>query len=252
MPIETMPLSRRILFIVGIGAFLISAELLAFSSLNRSLDEFAHGMGTLFQRLGVAVDFVSAASRLVPQTAPATAQFQWDWKAVQELKADQSLRNAKLPEQRKKAITDAIAAQVRPIMVDLAYDSESDFQKAALDTRIKVIDLNGDGVPEVVAQGMIGCGATGNCPFWVFRKTKQGYELILEGEAQTFTIQKPTSNGFPDIVLSRHGSYSSGDLAHYQFKEDIYQNVGCSYYEWTVLEGEKVSELREPSVTPCR
>jgi hypothetical protein len=60
----------------------------------------------------------------------------------------------------------------------------------------KMIDLNGDGLPEVVAQGMIGCGATGNCPFGVLRKAKQGYELILKGEAQTFTIQKSNSNGF--------------------------------------------------------
>ncbi len=35
-----MPRSRRIVVIIGIGAFLISAELLAFRSLNRSLDKF--------------------------------------------------------------------------------------------------------------------------------------------------------------------------------------------------------------------
>ena len=54
---------RRILVLAGIGAFLISAELLAFRSLNRSLDEFAEGMAILFQRLSVAVDLVSAASK---------------------------------------------------------------------------------------------------------------------------------------------------------------------------------------------
>jgi len=243
--------SRRMLVIVVIGAFLISAELLAFRSLNHSLDKFAHSTGTLFQRLNVAVDVVSAASKLVPQHASGSGSFRWNWRDSQELKADESLRNAKLTNNRRKAIADAVADQIRPMMADLEIESESELQKAALDTRIRMVDLNGDGIPEVVAQGMIGCGATGNCPFWVLRNAKQGYELILEGEAQTFTIQKSSSNGFRDIVLSRHGSYSSGDLSHFQFHQDAYEAVGCYDYDWTVLEGEKVRELKEPRITPC-
>jgi hypothetical protein len=186
--------ARRILVIVGIGTFLISSELLVFRSLNHFLDEFAHGMGTLVQRATVVVNVVSAASKLTPHPESANIHFQWDWKDSQELKADQSLRNAKLAEQQR----DAIAEQLRPMVADLGFEfgSESELRKAAQDTRIKMIDLNGDGLPEVVAQGMIGCGATGNCPFGVLRKAKQGYELILKGEAQTFTIQKSNSNGF--------------------------------------------------------
>jgi hypothetical protein len=241
--------ARRILVIVGIGTFLISSELLVFRSLNQFLDGFAHGMGTLVQRSTVVLDVVSAASKLTPHATAVNTQFQWDWKDSQELKADQSLRNAKLTEQQR----DAIAEQLRPLVADLGveFESESELRKAAQDTRIKMIDLNGDGVPEVVAQGMIGCGATGNCPFWVLRKAKQGYELILEGEAQTFTIQKPSSSGFRDIVLSRHGTSSSGDLSHYQFHEGAYLAVACYGYDWTVLEGEKVRELKEPRITPC-
>ncbi len=241
--------ARRILVIVGIGTFLISSELLVFRSLNHFLDGFTHGMGTLVQRATVVVDVVSAASKLIPHPAAANTHFQWDWKDSQELKADQSLRNAKLTEHQR----DAIAEQLRPMVADLGFEfeSESELRKAARDTRIKMIDLNGDGVPEVVAQGMIGCGATGNCPFWVLRKAKQRYELILDGEAQTFTIQKSSSNGFRDIVLSRHGSYSSGDLSHYQFHEGAYQKMGCYAYDWTVLEGEKVRDLKEAHITPC-
>jgi len=46
---------------------------------------------------------------------------------------------------------------------------------------------------------MVNCGATGNCPLWIFRKTKFAYELLLDGEAQTFTIQKSKINGFHDM-----------------------------------------------------
>jgi len=178
--------------------------------------------------------------------------FHWNWRDWQELNAEQSLRKAKLMEQRREAIANAIADEIRPMMADLEIQSETELQKAALDTRVKMIDLNGNGVSEVVAQGMVGCGATGNCPFWILRKTKHGYELILEGEAQTFTIQNSSSNGFRDIVLSRHGSASSGDLTLYQFREDVYRDVGCYYYEWNALEGGKAGELKEPRITPCR
>lgn len=198
------------------------------------------------------MDVVSAASKLVPKHAAVFESFQWNWRDNQELKADETLRNAKLTNNRRKAIADAIADQIRPMMADLEIESESKLQKAALDTRIRMVDLNGDGAPEVVAQGMVGCGATGNCPFWVLRKSKWGYEVLLEGEAQTFTIQRSNHRGFRDIVLSRHGSYSSGDLTNYVYQDDAYKDVECYYYEWTLLEGENVRELKEPRITRCR
>ena len=138
------------------------------------------------------------------------------------------------------------------MMFDLGFESEYELRKAALDTRIKLMDLNGDGVAEVVAQGMAVCSATGNCPFWVLRRVNHSYEPILEGEAQTFTIQNSTSNGFHDIVLSTHGSASSGGLTRYQYKDGSYHDVDCYSYEWTVLENEKVIDLKEPRITPCR
>jgi hypothetical protein len=185
------------------------------------------------------------------EKASANPDFHWDWKGWRELSPEQSLRKAKLAGQQKKAIASAIADEIRPMMSDLEIQSESELKKAALDTRVKMIDLNGDGVPEVVAQGMVNCGATGNCPFWVFRKARSGYGLLLEGEAQTFTIQTFRSNEFRDIVLARHGSYDSGDLAHYVYRKDSYHEVGCYDYSWTVPEGDKVRELKEPRITPC-
>jgi hypothetical protein len=185
------------------------------------------------------------------EKASANPGFHWNWKDWQELSAEQSLRKAQLVYQQKKAIASAIADAIRPMMSDLEIQSETELQKAALDTRVKMIDLNGDGVPEVVAQGMVNCGATGNCPFWVFRKAKFGYELLLEGEAQTFTIQTSSSNEFRDIVLARHGSYDSGDLAYYVYRKGLYQEAGCYDYNWSVLEGDKVRELKEPRITPC-
>lgn len=219
------------------------------------------GIGVLYlQAQPLQRSFVSA----VPQSdqQPVSTHFHWDWKHGQELSAKQSLRMAKIPYTQKKAIVQAIADQLRPMCLGpetscvtssfVEIKSEAELQQAVLETRTALIDLNGDGVPEVVAQGMMNCGATGNCPFWVLRKTKGGYEIILEGEAQTFTIQPSISNRFRDIVLSTHGSYSSGGLTLYQYKEGFYSDVASYCYDWTVLEGDKVRELKEPRVTPCR
>lgn len=202
------------------------------------------------QRLDVAVGVVAGATKLVSQHALDSRNFRWNWKDGQELKADESLRKAKLTNYRRKALADAIADEIRPMMADLEIASESELEKAALDTRIRMVDLNGDGVPEVVAQGMVSCGATGNCPFWVLRQSKLGYEVLLEGEAQRFTIQHSSHNGFRDIVLSTHGSYSSGGLTNYQYQGHAYKDVGCYYYDWTLLDN--IRELKEPQVTPCR
>jgi hypothetical protein len=179
------------------------------------------GIGSLLsQGFGAAEMSTPGASQLSE-----TEAFRWNWRNGHELNANQSLRKGKLTEKRRKAIARAISDQIRSMMADLEIVSETDLLKAALDTKIKMIDLNGDGVPEILAQGMVNCGATGNCPFWALRRAKFGDELLPQGEAQTFTIQKSITKGFHDIVLSRHGSYSSGDLTHYQYHEGASQGL---------------------------
>jgi hypothetical protein len=222
------------------------------------------GIGALFlPERPLQTNFASAGSQSDQQ--PVSAHFRWNWKDWQELKAEQSLRKAKITNKQRKAIAQAIADQLRPmcfgpdtscVTVPVSsigeIKSEAELRQAVLDTRVALIDLNDDGVAEVVAQGMVNCGATGNCPFWIFRNTKLGYELLLDGEAQTFTIQKSKTNGFHNIVLSTHGSSSSGGLVDYHYEEGVYQEAGCYYYEWTVLENGKVLELKAPRITSCR
>jgi hypothetical protein len=184
------------------------------------------------------------------QKVSATEHFHWNWKGSQELYAEQSLRKAKLAYEQRTAIASAIADLLRPMMSDLEIKSEGELQRAALDTRVKTIDLNGDGVPEVVAQGMVDCSPTGNCPFWIFRKTLRGYKLLIESYGQTFTIQSTSTNGFRDIVVSMHGSATESGLTDFRYKGGSYHDVGCYGASWTVLEADTVRELKEPLITP--
>lgn len=183
-------------------------------------------------------------------TAKAPASFHWEWKNWQELLAAQSLRNAKVTNAEKAALASAIQDQLRPEMADLEISSESQLEEAALDTRIKMIDLNGDGTPEVVAQGMSGCGATGNCSFWVFRKTGDHYELILNGYGETFTIQKESTNGFKDIVVASHSSATDSGVTLFRYKDGSYHEAGCYEANFAPLDDGVRDDSKEPRMTP--
>ncbi|MGH9560667.1 MAG: hypothetical protein ACRD3S_04360, partial [Terracidiphilus sp.] len=175
---------------------------------------------------------------------PTARKFHWDWQNWQELIASQSLRNTKMSRPDRAAITRAIEARIRPEMPDLGIQSEEQLAKAALDTRIKLIDLNQDRVPEVVAQGMADCSATGNCSFWIFQKTSHGYKLLLNGFGQTFTIQEASTNGFRDIVVAEHDSAFESGLTVYRYRGGKYEEAAC--YDAKFSEDSK-----EPRVAPC-
>jgi len=134
------------------------------------------------------------------------------------------------------------------------YPTPPSPMERAEQTRVKFIDLNGDGVPEVIAQpiGNI-CGAA-NCPLYVFQKTGTNYRVILEkGAAQTVTVQRTRTNGYLDVVVGMHGSATEEGLFVYQFSEGRYRRTHCYNESFTYLgkDGE-VHELEKPRITPCQ
>jgi len=179
----------------------------------------------------------------------------WEWRHSEY--AEQTLRQAKVTNAERAAIAKAIASQVGPYTSDMQFlgiDSEQQLKDAILDTRVELVDLNGDGIREVVAQGTYkeGCSPTGNCPFWIFQKSGRKYRLLASFDGiQTFQIQRTRSNGFRDIVVEQHGSATERTLRLLQYSRGSYHGVGCYYANWTVLEGDTVRELKEPLLTPC-
>lgn len=182
--------------------------------------------------------------------------FQWEWRDSEFLV--QTLREAKVTSAERMAIANAIANQVRPYMPYMRFigiESEQQLRDATLNTRVKLVDLNGDGIPEVIAQGTdkLGCSPTGNCPFWVFQKSGHEYRLLVSlGGIQTFQIQRSRSNGFRDIVVEMHGSATQRTLRLLRFGNGKYHEGGCYDANWSVLEGDTVRELKEPRLTHCK
>ncbi len=134
------------------------------------------------------------------------------------------------------------------------YPTPPSPMERAEQTLVKLIDLNGDGIPEVIAQpiGNI-CGAA-NCPLYVFQKTGTNYRVILEkGAAQTVTVQRTRTNGYLDVVVGMHGSATEEGLFVYQFREGRYRRTHCynESFEELGKDGE-VHELEKPRITPCQ
>jgi hypothetical protein len=118
------------------------------------------------------------------------------------------LKNIESSERKRLVTVIAHALRDSGVLED-GRVSEQQLAQVAAETRIKYVDLNGDGKTEVVAQAGgegSGCSPTGNCPFWILHRRAQSYEILLDGEAQTFTIQRTRTKGYLDIVLSSHGS----------------------------------------------
>ena len=130
---------------------------------------------------------VSAAQKTPARRTP---NFQWGQGQPQKLETALADYN-NISTQDRAALLHAFAREYND------YPTPPSPTERAEQTRVKFIDLNGDGAPEVIAQpiGDI-CGAA-NCPLYVFQKTGTNYRVILrKGAAQTVTVQRTRTNSY--------------------------------------------------------
>jgi hypothetical protein len=84
----------------------------------------------------------------------------------------------------------------------------------------------GDRVPFIVLEGAPGelrCGATGNCPIWIFRPRGQGFGLVLEAVGWGLIVHKKTSYGLPNLAVTAHVSATETSYLVYQFDGSQYR-----------------------------
>jgi hypothetical protein len=76
--------------------------------------------------------------------------------------------------------------------------------------------------------------------------------LLEASSIQTFTIEPTRSNGFFDLVLTRHDSASASEVRPYKFDGKEYREEGCYM---TAREGlgsdGQWHRFKEPRVTQC-
>ena len=106
----------------------------------------------------------------------------------------------------------------------------SDEETEALTNNLKceLNDLNGDSVPEyfLYVEHHFWCGAGANCSYWIYQRTEQGYELIIEDKE--LKARDTTTNGYRDIASETPMGFCSRNVQRlyvtlYKYDGEEYQ-----------------------------
>jgi hypothetical protein len=116
--------------------------------------------------------------------------------------------------------------------------------------RAEAVDLNDDGTPELIVQ--VGCSAVGNCSTYIFRKTRAGYQQLLNDEAQMVRTGRVGTRRHRDIIFQVHGSAYESNILTYKFDGEEYHLKGCIYREYSYLDKRGRFYVRKrPQITRC-
>jgi len=181
------------------------------------------------------------------------ADFEWSWHNQEVIgRNDSSVGNtSKLTEPDRAALIAAIVMRLQKPMSEQGY-SDDRIHEVASTTRIRFVDLGGEGKPLVFATSLGlegGCDALVNCPFWIFRHGEDGYVSLLDTVASSYTIQPTSTNGFSDLVIVHHVSASEGRLTLYNYGDGKYVDAGCYTATWPAA---KDGKTPDPEISPCK
>ena len=104
---------------------------------------------------------------------------------------------------------------------------EGGLRKAQEDMTIEEIDLNRDGVNEyqVEVSGPCACGMV-NCSIYIYRKTDQGFEAILDDAAGLgLKLLKTSSNGYRDLRVTARDTAATQAETVYKFDGKRYRDA---------------------------
>ncbi len=195
----------------------------------------------------------SAALTLVLVCAvAAAADFTWDWRSQEVIgRTDPSLGNtSKLKEPQRAALLDAVIVRLMKPLADSGYSDER-IREVALTTRLRFVEL-AENQPVIMASSLGlegGCDELVNCPFWIFRRTDDGYVAMLDTVAASYTIQPTNTDGYSDIVTSKHVSAQESRLTLYKYQDGKYVPSGCYVAKFPAP---KEGETPEPDIAPCQ
>ena len=92
---------------------------------------------------------------------------------------------------------------------------------------VEARDLNHDGVPEYEVQmsGACACGMV-NCSIYIYRKTAQGFEAILDdASGMGVEVLKTSSNGYSDLLVEARDTAATRDETIYKFDGKQYREA---------------------------
>ena len=199
-------------------------------------------------RLGVLIHVNFFVLTTAATVLFAADNFAWDTRKFQV--PNETLEQVHLSDRDRTALRAALSSVVGLPLANLSLEDQ------APNILVKLIDLNGDRVPEVVARASstFWCGATGNCSMWVFGKVGAKYEpLVVEDEISSylgFTAMPQRTGGYLDLVFKQHDSAFRQALIVFKFRNGKYRASDCYQADWTVI-GDETAIAKKPRISHC-
>lgn len=125
-------------------------------------------------------------------------------------------------------------------------------QNGGADKNLKAesIYLNRNRTPDILVQGAYPCTCgVQNCTYWIYRKSANGYELLLTIDSAINVVPKNIfTNGYRDINIEAHFSALETYISTYKFDGQKYQSKGCVIRSYLDKNGR---QLKRPIFKKC-
>jgi hypothetical protein len=99
-----------------------------------------------------------------------------------------------------------------------------------MSARVGSIGLADDGSQQILVQGPYAafCGASGNCPMWIFTTSRSGQlRLALEMSGNAVILRATSSSGFRDFATASHFSAYEEYFSVYRWNGTKYDSMDC-------------------------
>lgn len=143
--------------------------------------------------------------------------------------------NATPGSQKREASKEVRSKLFKQVMSDMTElrecvaREEGGVRTAEEGTTVEEVDLNRDGVPEyeVGLSSSCACGMV-NCSIYLYRQSRNGYELILDNAAGLgLELLKTSSNGYADVRIAARDSAATRSETTYKFDGKQYRESGA-------------------------
>ena len=159
------------------------------------------------------------------------------------------LAKARLSKQDRKAVADLVLGRYPSNCVRPGYSMEGEIDLIGVAWASLAA---GERELFVQASDQCNCGATGNCGFWILRKTTNGFAVLLETNmVQRFSVEKTSSNGYKDVVTASHDSAAMSGVTLYKFDGKQYQKNACGEIEYELQEDGHFAKTPKITAAEC-
>ena len=130
-----------------------------------------------------------------------------------------------------------------PDLRECIGQAEGGVRAAQENMTVETLDVNHDGVPEYEVQmsGSCACGMV-NCSIYIYRKTAQGFESLLDDAAgMGLEVLKTSSNGYSDLLVEARDTAATRAETIYRFDGKQYREGKTSIVQMETRERKPAS-----------